>query len=39
MTDDGISLIHTIGSTEPKDPPQPWISANIFPGGLVPSGK
>ena len=39
MTDDGISLIHTIGSTEPKSPPQPWISANIFPGGLVPSGS
>jgi len=39
MTDDGVSLIHTIGSTEPKSPPQPWISANIFPGGLVPSGS
>ena len=39
MTDDGISLIHTIGSTEPKSPPQPWISLNIFPGGLVPSGS
>ena len=39
MTDDGISLIHSIGSTEPKSPPQPWITANIFPGGLVPSGS
>ena len=39
MTDDGISVIHSIGSTEPKSPPQPWISANIFPGGLVPSGS
>ena len=39
MTDDGVSLIHTIGSTEPKSPPQPWITANIFPGGLVPSGS
>lgn len=39
MTDDGLSLIHTIGSTEPKGPPQPWISRYIFPGGLVPSGS
>ena len=39
MTDDGISLIHSIGSTEPKSPPQPWITSNIFPGGLIPSGS
>jgi len=39
MTDDGLSLIHTIGSTAPKSPPQPWISRYIFPGGLVPSGS
>jgi cyclopropane-fatty-acyl-phospholipid synthase len=39
MTEDGLSLIHTIGSTEPKSPPQPWISRYIFPGGLVPSGS
>ena len=39
MTDDGVSLVHTIGSTQPKSPPQPWITANIFPGGLVPSGS
>ncbi len=39
MTNDGLSLIHTIGSTEPKSPPQPWISRYIFPGGLVPSGS
>jgi len=39
MTDDGLSLIHTIGSTEPKGPPQPWIQKYIFPGGLVPSGS
>ena len=39
MTDDGLSLIHTIGSTQPKGPPQPWISRNIFPGGLVPSAS
>ena len=39
MTDDGLSLIHTIGSTEPKEPPQPFIQKYIFPGGLVPSGS
>ena len=39
MTDDGLSLIHTIGSTLPKGPPQPWIQKYIFPGGLVPSGS
>jgi len=39
MTDDGISLIHTIGSTVPKGPPQPFIQKYIFPGGLVPSGS
>ena len=39
MTDDGLSLIHTIGSTLPKAPPQPWIQKYIFPGGLVPSGS
>jgi cyclopropane-fatty-acyl-phospholipid synthase len=39
MTDDGLSLIHTIGSTDPKEPPQPFIQKYIFPGGLVPSGS
>ena len=39
MTEDGLALIHTIGSTEPKGPPQPFIQKYIFPGGLVPSGS
>jgi len=39
MTDDGVSLIHTIGSTTPKGPPAPFIQKYIFPGGLVPSGS
>ena len=39
MTDDGLSLIHTIGSTDPKSPPAPFIQKYIFPGGLVPSGS
>jgi len=39
MTDDGLSLIHTIGSTDPKGPPQPFIQKYIFKGGIVPSGS
>ena len=39
LTDDGIALIHTIGSTDSKSPPQPFIQKYIFPGGLVPSGS
>ena len=39
LKDDGLALIHTIGSVEPKGPPQPFIQKFIFPGGLVPSGS
>ncbi len=39
LTEDGLALIHTIGSTDPKGPPQPFIQKYIFPGGLVPSGS
>ena len=39
MTDDGLSLIHTIGSVDPKGPPQPFINRYIFPGGIVPSAS
>ena len=39
MTEDGVSLIHTIGSINPKGPPAPFIQKYIFPGGLVPSGS
>ena len=39
MTDDGLALIHSIGSVDPKTPPQPFIQRYIFPGGLVPSGS
>ena len=39
MTHDGLSLIHSIGSVDPKGPPQPFIQKYIFPGGLVPSGS
>ena len=37
LKDDGISLIHTIGSvSQPRDP-HPWITKYIFPGGYTPS--
>ena len=35
MTSDGLSLIHTIGSTDPKAPPAPFIQKYIFPGGFL----
>ena len=37
INDDGIALIHTIGSVNPPRNPQPWISKYIFPGGYTPS--
>ena len=37
LDDKGISLIHTIGSSNPPRDPQPWITKYIFPGGYTPS--
>ena len=37
MTDEGICLLHTIGSVDPPGPVQPFIQRRIFPGGIVPS--
>ena len=37
MTDDGICLLHTIGSVDAPGPVQPFIQKYIFPGGIVPS--
>ena len=37
MTDDGICLLHTIGSVDPPGPVQPFIQKRIFPGGIIPS--
>jgi len=37
MTDNGICLLHTIGSVAPPGPGQPFIQKRIFPGGVVPS--
>jgi cyclopropane-fatty-acyl-phospholipid synthase len=37
LSDDGVSLIHTIGSVNPPRDPHPWITKYIFPGGYTPS--
>ena len=37
LKDDGVSLIHTIGSVNPPRDPHPWITKYIFPGGYTPS--
>ena len=37
LNDDGLALIHTIGSINPPRGPQPWITKYIFPGGYTPS--
>jgi len=37
MKENGICLLHTIGSVDPPSPVQPWIQRRIFPGGIVPS--
>jgi len=37
MTEDGICLLHTIGSVDSPGPPQTWIQKRIFPGGIIPS--
>jgi len=37
MKNDGVALIHTIGSTNPPRDPHPWITKYIFPGGYTPS--
>ena len=37
LTDNGVSLIHTIGSVNPPRDPHPWITKYIFPGGYTPS--
>ena len=37
LKDDGIALVHTIGSINAPRSPQPWITKYIFPGGYTPS--
>ena len=37
LKDDGLALLHTIGSVNAPRSPQPWITKYIFPGGYTPS--
>ena len=37
LSDDGLALIHTIGSFNQPRNPQPWVTKYIFPGGYTPS--
>ena len=37
LKDQGVALIHTIGSVSPPRSPHPWITKYIFPGGYTPS--
>ena len=37
LNDNGVALIHTIGSINPPRNPHPWITKYIFPGGYTPS--
>jgi cyclopropane-fatty-acyl-phospholipid synthase len=37
LSDDGVALIHTIGSVNTPRDPHPWITKYIFPGGYTPS--
>ena len=37
LNDDGVALLHTIGSVNSPRNPQPWITKYIFPGGYTPS--
>ncbi len=37
LAEDGISLLHTIGSIDKPQPNTPFIQKYIFPGGVVPS--
>ena len=37
MKEDGICLLHTIGSVDEPGPIQPFIQKYIFPGGIIPS--
>ena len=37
LEDDGIMLLHTIGSANTPGPTNPWVLKYIFPGGHLPS--
>lgn len=37
LVDDGLFLLHTIGSNEPRHAPDPWIAKYIFPNSQIPT--
>jgi len=37
LSDDGLFLLHTIGSNRSVYTSDPWIGKYIFPGGMIPS--
>jgi cyclopropane-fatty-acyl-phospholipid synthase len=37
LKEDGVAMIHTIGSVTEPGAPHPWIRKYIFPGGYIPS--
>ena len=37
LDENGVAIVHTIGSVDPPRDPQPWINKYIFPGGYIPS--
>jgi len=37
IADDGLFMLHTIGSPDSKETIDPWLEKYIFPGGVLPS--
>ncbi|WP_312689243.1 cyclopropane-fatty-acyl-phospholipid synthase family protein, partial [Brevundimonas nasdae] len=37
LADDGVMLLHTIGSSDEPSTTNPWLTRYIFPGGHLPS--
>jgi len=37
LADDGVMLLHTIGTSDAPSLTNPWITKHIFPGGHLPS--
>lgn len=37
LTEDGVMLLHTIGSSDEPTTTNPWLTRYIFPGGHLPS--
>jgi cyclopropane-fatty-acyl-phospholipid synthase len=33
----GVAVVHSITTSRPEHPPDPWVDKYIFPGGYVPS--